>query len=181
MSANLRDIGGIQVYCTISEHHNDTQVITEHPVEVGAPISDHKYLNPTRVEITVAAPDQSDGAPSMQQFYAQFLQLMAQDSLFSITTGKRQYVNQQIESIEESTDVNSENICKLIIRCREVILVYTDIYTAAPSAQSNAPTTAAPAQQGAKQPVPATGQPSQAASVNNNPIPGVPTMTTIGG
>ena len=181
MAANIRDIGGIKVYCTISEHHVDTQVITEHPVEVGAPISDHKYLNPTRVEITVAAPDQADGAPSMQQFYAQFLQLMASNDLFNITTGKRQYVNQQIEAIEESTDVNSENICKLIIRCREVILVYTDIYSATPAAQSNAPATASPSNQGQKQPVPASGNPSQAGSVNNNPIPGVPTVTTLGG
>ena len=40
---NKRKIGSLKGFCTVSEHHSDTAIITDHPVEFGAPISDHMF------------------------------------------------------------------------------------------------------------------------------------------
>lgn len=39
-------------HAVVSEDHSDTLMITKHPVEVGATISDHAYKEPARVTIT---------------------------------------------------------------------------------------------------------------------------------
>lgn len=48
-----RRIGLIVPSVVISEKHNDMLEITEHPVEVGAAISDHAYRRPSEVVMQV--------------------------------------------------------------------------------------------------------------------------------
>lgn len=49
-----RSIGPIVAQVTISERHEDTLEITEHPVEQGAAIADHAFKRPATVVITAA-------------------------------------------------------------------------------------------------------------------------------
>jgi hypothetical protein len=48
-----RRIGLIIPSVVISEKHSDTLEITEHPVETGAPVSDHAYKRPSEVVMEV--------------------------------------------------------------------------------------------------------------------------------
>lgn len=166
---NNRIIDTIVVPVTIRESHRDTMTITQHPVELGAQISDHAFMNPKSLQITIGY---GAGTDLLKNAYSQFLTLQSSRVPFSITTGKRQYANMLIESIDEQTDQNTENILRLELHCTEVILVRTQsAQEVAAIAQANAPSTASPNPVGSKQL--STPPISWAGSVNNQAIPGV--------
>jgi hypothetical protein len=145
-SSNTRTIVGkdISFYapCNITEISNDDYVITDHPTEMGARISDHMYALPRRVEINMvysvsgnfyllktvgAAFGIGSKPPTIKQYYDNFLKLQSNKELIDITTGKRQYKNMVIESISNITDVNYENSLRLTIRARELIIVKSKV------------------------------------------------------
>lgn len=127
--------------CTITESHVDRLVITDHPVEYGANISDHAYKEPMRVNIEfaynpygsikqVATSVLESGTlslPDNNEMYKRFLSLQESRNTFDIITGKRKYTNMLIESLEEETSADTENILRIHLQCREVITVYTEI------------------------------------------------------
>ena len=53
-SGNLQSLPDIIAQAVVSERHIDLMEITEHPVEQGAPISDHAYKRPSEVIIEMA-------------------------------------------------------------------------------------------------------------------------------
>lgn len=54
---------GLVFDCVTTETHEGTSVLTEHAVESGAPISDHKRANPDRVTIEAIVSNTPLGAP----------------------------------------------------------------------------------------------------------------------
>jgi hypothetical protein len=146
--------------CNISERHSDDYVVTEHPTEFGVLISDHMYALPQRVDIEVAysvsgnnyalkkigaAIGFNDAPMTLHEYYDKFLMLQASRSPFNITTGKRQYTNMVITNITETTDSNTENLLRLNIQCKQIIIVKS--YVTA-DAQKDAPSTATPVNKG---------------------------------
>lgn len=127
--------------CTITESHTDRLVITDHPVEYGANISDHAYKEPMRVNIEFAYNAYSSigqvvtslvdtgslDLPSNNEMYQRFLSLQESRKTFDIITGKRKYTNMLIETLEEETATDTENILRINLQCREIITVYTEI------------------------------------------------------
>ena len=159
-SKNVRlfynDTFSLSIPCTIRERHTDYLTITDHPVELGAVVSDHAYLNPQLVDIEVAY-----GAGlvmSLNDIYKKFLDLQASRVQFSIITGKRAYQNMLIGSMETQTDSRSDNLLHLMMRCRQVIIVSTQVVPVSASKQANAPATAAPVKSGAVQTFPLADQ-----------------------
>ena len=155
----IRKIGTIQAPCTIFEHHDDHLQITDHPVELGAQISDHAYKLPKRVDIEIGWDKLDIQARSMT--YEQIIKLQESVTPMSIVTGKRIYKNMLIESVGVVTDADSENILRVNLGCREVIIVQTQITNMAPAAnQANPQATAAPQNSGTVQTAPATNVPT---------------------
>lgn len=142
--------------CVISEHHNDTLTVTDHPVEHGAVISDHAFANPRRVDVNIAYVE--DFSQSLRDIYQKFVVLQRSRELFNIVTGKRAYENMIIESLEETTDARTENILNLTARCREIIIVETQIVQPPAANQTNAKSTAEPEQGGNAQTLPLADQ-----------------------
>lgn len=161
-----RSIGAFVATVTIEEQHQDDLQITDHPVEIGANITDHAYRRPSSVVIKAgwsnAAPagnvlqsaanavtgtvngaigiaNQVSGAlggpsfssvtgnqqKSIKEVYQDLLTLQAERTLIDVLTGKRNYKNMLIESIMETTNVDTENSLLLTIKLREVIVVST--------------------------------------------------------
>ena len=150
----FRSIGNIVAPCTLAEHHSDTLTITDHPVEIGAQISDHAFLNPVTVDIVVGW---GSGLPfPLTLIYEQLLQLQASRIPFKIVTGKRRYESMLMESIEVSTDADTENILRVFLRCIQIIIVSTSA-TALPKTenQANPQNTAETQNRGTAQTVPA--------------------------
>lgn len=119
-----RYMGGIRLKCVIREQHTDSQTITDHPVEFGAPISDHKYADPTRVQVKIM-----DTTLGVNDMYQTFLEMMDGKDFIEIVTGKRTYSNMVIQAIEEITDAETENVLGLLFSCRQVIIAFTSTIT----------------------------------------------------
>ncbi|WP_180888632.1 phage baseplate protein [Raoultella planticola] len=133
-----RRIGLIVPSVVISEKHNDTLEITEHPVEVGAAISDHAYRRPSEVIMQVGFA----GGGSLLDFldttsfglsvglspketYQELLDLQNSRVPFDVVTGKRIYSNMLIRALEVTTDRTSENVLSAVLTLREVIITST--------------------------------------------------------
>lgn len=122
----------------ISERHSDTLEITEHPVEVGAAISDHAYRRPSEVVMQVGFAgggsllDLLDTTSyglsaglSPKEVYQNLLDLQDSRLPFDVVTGKRVYKNMLIRAIEVTTDRTSENVLSAVLTLREVIMTST--------------------------------------------------------
>lgn len=148
-----RNIGGIIPDVVIEESHSDTLTITDHPVEQGAAISDHAFLNPSQVTMRVAWSGSSlalNGAvsglvngtlltspiKSVRDLYEELLALQRSRKPFGVMTGKRQYDNMLIQSLQVTTDAASENALVCSVDLREVIIVQTKAAQLKPAAQA---------------------------------------------
>ncbi|HHH3395365.1 TPA: phage baseplate protein [Klebsiella aerogenes] len=133
-----RRIGLIVPSVVVSEKHSDTLEITEHPVETGAPVSDHAYKRPSEVVMEVGFAgggsllDFIDTSSlgltlglSPKETYQQILDLQTSRIPFDVVTGKRLYSNMLIRAIEVTTDRTSENVLMAVLTLREVIITQT--------------------------------------------------------
>ncbi|HCR0321379.1 TPA: hypothetical protein OMS40_002522 [Klebsiella aerogenes] len=133
-----RRIGLIVPSVVVSEKHSDTLEITEHPVETGAPVSDHAYKRPSEVVMDVGFAgggsllDFIDTSSlgltlglSPKETYQQILDLQTSRIPFDVVTGKRLYSNMLIRAIEVTTDRTSENVLMAVLTLREVIITQT--------------------------------------------------------
>lgn len=153
-------IGSFSHYVTIEEHHHDELVITDHPVEQGASISDHAYKKPAEITLTLAWTNSSLSSITSLQFgnysqyvYKNLLSLQATRTPFNLSTGKRRYQNMLIQSLDTTTDVKTENSLIVSLHCREVIIVQTTTTQLQPASNmANPQKTAATSNTGTKQP-----------------------------
>jgi hypothetical protein len=124
----------------VEERLDDTLVITDHPVEQGATISDHAYKRPA--EVTLRLGWRGESQTELQSIYQGFLQLQAESILFDLYTGKRHYFNMLVSHISVATNERTENILDGTIHCRQVILVSTTAVNVPVQNQSNPQATA---------------------------------------
>lgn len=142
-SQQTRKIGAIVPSVAISEKHSDTLEITEHPIEDGAPVSDHAYKRPPEVTMELGFAGGGsllDGVDTTQMFnlnsglslgtspreiYQQLVALQESRVPFDVTTGKRQYQNMLIKSLDVTTDKVSENVLMCALTLRNVIISRT--------------------------------------------------------
>jgi hypothetical protein len=136
-----RQIADLPVaHVTIEEDHDDELIITQHPVEFGAIISDHAYKKPSEVRVRCAWNNSASyrtvkggGAqPVLEGYegyaraiYADILSLQLSRKPFSVITGKRIYNDMLIANIRVHTAPGSEYALMADIVLREVILVAT--------------------------------------------------------
>lgn len=124
-----RNIGGFIADVTIEEDHTDEVVMTEHPVERGASITDHAYKVPSKLTVTAGWSNSSLAALG-NPFYAQLvydalLNMQASLQPISITTGKRIYDNMLVRRISVKTDEKTENALMVTIEFQEILIVST--------------------------------------------------------
>lgn len=167
-----RSIGGIIPDVIIEEVHTDTLTITDHPVELGAAITDHAFKNPSEIVMVVAwsnskALDQAVVPGTMFQgqiqdaneLYRQLLRLQEEREPFDVVTGKRTYSDMLIKQLSVTTDANSENCVIVTVVMRQIIIVQTYSVKIPPAKQQSQPQTTAGVQDaGTKQPVKAQNQ-----------------------
>lgn len=142
----------------------DQLSVTEHPVEFGAPVSDHAFRRPAEITMKCgwsnsssfkiagfAVPFISQGLVSsalslggtdyVTEVYETLLKLQRSLEPFSVTAGKRSYKNMLMESLAVTTDGTSENALMVVTRMREVIIVTAVTRASPPAAQQAQPGT----------------------------------------
>jgi hypothetical protein len=168
----------------VEEVHRDELVITDHPVETGARISDHAFLMPSEVVLTmgwsnspstpgtiagiigavgstisgISSLISGNSASQVKQVYENLLNLQKSRIPFEIQTGKRIYQNMLLRSLRVVTNKESENSLLVEAVCREVLLVAVQVVTvgAPASAQADPAATQSPIDKGIKSLVPAS-------------------------
>lgn len=162
-----RNLGGLQFAVVVEESHEDKVTITEHPVEQGAKINDHAYVEPASLTIRAGHSDTA-GAGASREMYEKLLELMRKREPFEIVTGKRLYQNMLLESVSTTTDSTTEHGLQVMAQCREVIIVQTQTASVPPrSRHKNAGRTGGSADKGQKQAKAAPHQSAMQAGLGN--------------
>lgn len=146
-------IGTIDIAATLEEIHIDTLRVTEHPVELGAAITDHAYAKPQEViikcgwsnstlsELMAMASALFSGNMSASDYvssvYAQLLAIQASRQPIQITTSKRQYLDMLIVGLTVTTDASTSAVLMVQAHCRQIIIVKTKA-TALPAKENQA-------------------------------------------
>lgn len=168
-----RKLGGIIPNVVVEEVHTDTLTITDHPVEQGAPITDHAFKNPAELSMRIGWSSSSLALDSVvssvvdsvkagklttpkiktvRDIYEDLLKLQASRKPFDVSTGKRLYKDMLIKSISTTTDASSENALVVSVVLRQVIIVQTKAAKLKAEAQKNPAKTAPAVDRGTIQP-----------------------------
>lgn len=162
-----RRIGTIIPDVVIEEVTTDVLRVTDHPVEVGAAISDHAFMMPREIVMRCGWSDSSGGFEGYSAtLLSMLIGLQAKREPFEVTTGKRYYKNMLITMINQHTNDETEHALVCTVGMREVILTSTQMGSAPAAAQSVPSVTAAPTATGL---APLTTNPSMPAFTQVNP------------
>lgn len=178
------NIGGIEIEATLEEVYADVLHTTQHPVEVGAPITDHAFKRPVEVvlrcgwsnsslnamvgAVTALFSGSLSNADYVSGVYSQLVALQESRELFDLTTSKRQYYNMQIVALQCKVDEKTSNVLMCSATCREIIIVQTQSTTLPEKEnQADPQSTASTESTGTKQAVSATPSPGGSAPIGN--------------
>lgn len=157
----LRSIGGFTANITIEEDSTDELMITRHPVEQGADITDHAYKQPAELVVRAGWTNSSLSALGNEDYcssiYAQLLTLQESRAPFSVQTGQRLYTNMLMRAIRKVTNEDTEYALIAEISLQQIVIVPIEVSSVPPTANQSQPQqTAATTQSGVKtlQPAP---------------------------
>lgn len=159
-----RSIGDFTAQVTIEETHQDDMEITDHPVELGAKITDHAFKLPSQLTIKCGWSDsptpgnffqslrnavtgtingvkniRGNGPSAVKDVYANFLKLQDDRTLIDVYTGKRVYTDMLVKTLHTQTDIDTENSLILTVTLRQVIIVSTKTLSLAATSIASAP------------------------------------------
>lgn len=140
-----RTMGEFSQYVVIEETMRDAAQITEHPVEIGAEITDHIFLKPAAV--TIRGLSGVRFGPLTATF-ERLRALWRARIPFDVVTGKAAYRNMVIETIDAQTDGSTENILAFTVNLREIILVSVQVVSVPASEKHANPAKTQATQQG---------------------------------
>lgn len=116
-----RTIGTINVNVIINENTTDTLAVTKQPVQQGASITDHAYMEPTVFSHTIYFA--ANLTISLSKLYQQLQTLQQSRVPFNIVTPKRVYTSMLMTTLTCSTDQKTENVLSITASYQQIILV----------------------------------------------------------
>lgn len=130
-----RSIGSFTGYVTTKEDTQDVLTITKHPIQDGAAVTDHAFKEPVKFSCQITAQPNAFSGVSLEEIYAELVQLQDSRVPFEIQTPKRTYKNMLINAIAQTTDKTSENSLALTMTFEEIIIVSIGVVTVQKSNQ----------------------------------------------
>ena len=153
----------------ISELHTDDVTVTQHPVDTGANISDHAFVQPAGLSVTFGWSDSSrainsalggsilQGLETTKDVYDKLLDLKNARMPLRVSTGKRVYENMVLTNIRVTTTVDTESAAIIEMTFQEVFLATAQTVSLQSIKQKNPGKTAAVSNKGSKQLIPVQG------------------------
>lgn len=127
------NIGGYFFDAIFSVDTEHSLTITQHPVQTGANISDHAFVNPIRISMQVGVSDAmayragadygADGSTKSVQAYRLLCKLQELRMPMNVVTRLNTYKNMLIESIEVNDDVSTLCALKATVNLVQVLVV----------------------------------------------------------
>lgn len=127
------NIGGFFFDAVFSVDTEHGLTITQHPVQTGAQITDHAFVNPVRITMQVGVSDcmayrngsdyGGDGGTKSVQAYRLLCKLQELRMPMQVVTRLNSYNNMLIESIDVSDDVSTACALKATISLSQILVV----------------------------------------------------------
>jgi hypothetical protein len=148
----------------ISEQHSDEMRITEHPVDVGAAISDHAYKAATQVVCTFGWSDSSRlvnsalagsflrGVDTIDEVYKKLVEIQDRRLPVRLSTARRTYETMLIQDLKLDTTKETYNAIVVEITFLELVIVAAQTVTLASIRQKNPGKTASMTRGGPRRP-----------------------------
>jgi hypothetical protein len=148
--APYRAINDIIADVTVKEAGVDKLTITKHPVEYGASITDHAFVEPAELTLSIGFSDSGNYDGYVSDAYQALLALQATRQPFTVYTGKRVYQNMLISNIAQTTDQETEYTLNIVVSLQVILFVSLSTSTLPPTDQQSSPqATAEPVNNGA--------------------------------
>jgi hypothetical protein len=153
-----RAIGPVPLNVVLAEKHFSDITITRNPVEFGADVTDHAYVEPKEVTLEIA-----DGNAAAT--YAALVAFQESRQPFTLVTGLSVYQNMLIASLEVERDATHAYILKGRADLQEIIIVDT-AYAAGDPDDAASSSSSSDAGKGGKASKPAKGRSGDAATAD---------------
>ena len=115
-------IGDFYFDAVFRTEHSANMIITEHPVQTGAPIADHAYLEPEEITCEIGMTDVNGDGVSVQM-YQQLRELMARREPFTLVTRLHSYNDMLISALSVPDDYTTMFALKAGIVFKQVRVV----------------------------------------------------------
>lgn len=122
----------INLQVVVEEQHTDDMEIVDHPIEQGAPITDHTFKRPaelvlhigwTAAQLSQLPEDDTEYLNALAATYNQILTGQSNRVLYTVNTTKRVYTDMAIKNIATITDKDNRNVLMITLAMRQLILV----------------------------------------------------------
>lgn len=133
-----RKIGDFTAFLTIEESGEDELVITEHPVQYGAEITDHAYKKNPTLSMRVQFNEADTNAP-LDETYRRMLELQNSRVPFEVVTGKRLYDNMLFQSLTCTTDRSTSNVLSITAQLKQIKIVSVMVTAVPPRSKQAQP------------------------------------------
>ena len=153
----------------VSELHSDDVTVTQHPVDTGAQISDHAFVQPATLSVVFAWSDSSrainsaldgsilQGLETTRDVYARLLDLKNARMPLRVCTGKRNYENMILTNIKVTTTVDTESSAVIEMTFQEVFMAQAQTVSLSSLKQANPSRTGSTKNRGSSQLIPVQG------------------------
>lgn len=120
-----KSFGRLSVDAVISTDHQANLTLTEHPVQQGAPVSDHAYMNPDEVSVEIGMTDvmEGSGADHSVNAYNTFRALMEKREPVTVVTRLKTYEDMMITTISSLDDHTTMHALRATIYFTKVNIV----------------------------------------------------------
>ena len=126
-----RSLGPIPVDVVLQEEHHARLTITRNPVEFGADVTDHAYVEPKELRLWgIIGPTSGragivNGQPAtrVSSGYQEIVALQESREPFDIVTGLDLYEDMLIEAVDVTRHKDNAGVLEFYAHCRQVIIV----------------------------------------------------------
>ena len=124
MAQQKVSIGGLVFDAVLKTDHTSKITATSHPVEGGANIADHAFVEPAEISIEIGMTD-CNGVGVSGKMFKSLQALQASRRRITVVTRHRVYHNMLIMSMSVPDDFTTMNALKAMLMLREVPVVGT--------------------------------------------------------
>ena len=137
MAQQKVSIGGLVFDAVLKTDHTSKLTVTSHPIESGANISDHAFIEPAEITVEIGMTD-CNGVGVSDKMFKSLQALQFSRQRITVVTRYRTYQNMLIVSMSVPDDFMTMNALKAMLMLREIPVVGTQTVTVAERASRQA-------------------------------------------
>jgi len=130
MAQQKVSIGGLVFDAVLKTDHTSKLTATSHPIESGANITDHAFIEPAEISIEIGMTD-CNGVGASDKMFKSLQALQFSRQRITVVTRYKTYSNMLIMSMSVPDDYTTMNALKAMLFLREIPVVGTQTVTVA--------------------------------------------------